>query len=87
MMPEDKKKKWKSPRDCWGVWLKDQHRFLSDEYDTPIAFESVEEAIDYVKESKIINNKEELATTPQEAEEREGIRAIISPIRIMSRSL
>ena len=63
-----------------------QKEFARDPYDSTMAFESVEEAKSYAKQSGIVQKDDELATTSQEAV-RGNIRAIIKPIRIFTRSL
>jgi hypothetical protein len=77
---------WKSEREYWAVWLNSEERFLMDRHDAPIAFESVEEAKTYIKQKRVVLEDSELATTPTEAK-RGGIKATISPIRVMTRSI
>jgi viroplasmin and RNaseH domain-containing protein len=79
-------KNWKTARECWAILIVEKSALALDPYGDPIAFESVEEAKVYCEEEKIISKDIELATTREEAK-RGGVKAIIIPVRVLTRSL
>jgi hypothetical protein len=79
-------KNWKQEREYWALLLVERNTLANDEYGDPIAFESVEEAKQYTKEKKLVSEDRELASTRQEAQ-RGGVKVVIVPVRVLTRSL
>lgn len=77
---------WKQVREVWGLWSHVREEVIRDKYGDPVAFESVEEAKAYALQKGLVRKDEELATTADEAS-REGVRVVIIPIRILTRSV